>query len=150
MDASDVEKAERFGRRRARIMAVQAIFFISWQALFITNQTEDRVRAVDQFRVSAWMVWSIALLVLLATGGGLITARKVRPILEDELTRSHRRQAYVHGFWAAVISAIGLYALDMVESVTAREAIHVIVSAAIGAALLTFSVLDRRSRTMTD
>lgn len=146
MDASDVAKADKLARRRARVMAVQAVFFISWQALFVTGQVESSGRAVDHFRISAWLVWSIVLLVLLATGGGLVLGRKVRPLLEDELTRSHRARAYAWGFWAAMASAIGLYAVDMVEPVTAREAIHILVSAGIGVALLTFSILDRRSQ----
>jgi len=146
MDAADVAKAEKLARRRARVMAVQAVFFLSWQVLFVTGQAESRVRAVDHFRVSAWLVWSIVLLVLLATGGGLVLGRKVRPLLEDELTRSHRARAYAWGFWAAMVSAIALYAVDMLDPVTAREAIHIIVSAGIGVALLTFSILDRRSQ----
>ncbi|MBV8687835.1 MAG: hypothetical protein JOZ90_02755 [Alphaproteobacteria bacterium] len=147
--AADVEKAERLGRARARIFAVQAVLFLGWQTLFFSGGTQDRVRAVSQVKISAWMVMAILLLFLLASGGMLIRGRKVRGLLNDELTRSHRTRAYVWAFWAAMISALGLYAVDMFDPVTAREAIHLIVSAALGVGLLTFSRLERRSRSET-
>ncbi|HEY0411922.1 MAG TPA: hypothetical protein VGD66_02125 [Allosphingosinicella sp.] len=147
VDAADVEKAERLGRSRARIFAVQAVLFLGWQALYFQGQAHDRVRAVTQVKISAWLVTAILLLFLLASGGMLIRGRKVRGLLNDELTRSHRARAYAYGFWAAMGSAIGLYAVDMFEPLSARDAIHIIVSAAIGAGLLTFSLLERRSRT---
>jgi hypothetical protein len=52
----------------------------------------------------------------------------------------------VLGFWAAMASAILLYGIDMFEPLTARDAIHIIMSAAIGTGLMTFSILERRSR----
>lgn len=147
MDAADVEKAEKLGRRRSRVMLVQALLFVSWQGLFFSGHAEEPVRTVTEVKISAWMVWAILLLVLLATGGGLIRGRKVRALLDDELTRAHRTRAYVYGFWVAMGSALGLYAIGLVEPMSAREAIHIILSAGIGTGLLLFSLLDRRSRT---
>jgi hypothetical protein len=149
VDIADVEKAERLGRSRARIFAVQAVLFLSWQGLYFGGHAADRVRTVQQFKISAWLVTAILLLFLLASGGMLIRGRKVRGLLNDELTRSHRARACVFGFWAAMGSAILLYVIDMFEPVAARDAIHIIMSAAIGAGLLTFSILERRSRAET-
>jgi hypothetical protein len=143
-DTADVERAERLGRRRARIFAVQAIIFISWQGLFFSRAPEMPMRAVDAAKISAWFVWALALLLLLATGGNLLRGRKVRALLNDELTRRNRKQAYVAGFWAAAICAIGLYTIDLFEAVTAREAIHAILSASIASALITFAARERR------
>lgn len=145
-DTADVEKAERLSRSRARIFAVQAVIFLSWQTLFYNGRVPDHVRRVDQFRISAWMLMAIVLLVLLGTGGMLIRGRKVRGLLNDELTRSHRSRALAFGFWAAMGSAILLYGVDMFDPMDAREAVHIIVSLAIATALLTFSILERRSR----
>lgn len=150
MDAADVEKAEKLGRRRARVMMVQALLFVSWQGLFFSGVAQDPERVVNQVKISAWMVWAVALLVLLATGGGLIRGRKVRALLEDELTRSHRTRAYVYGFWAAMGSALGLYAVNLFEPVSARETIHIVLSAGIGTALILFAALDWRSQRATD
>lgn len=104
-ETEDVERADRLGRRRVRIFAVQAIIFISWQGLFFSRAAEEPMRAVDTVKISAWFVWVLALLLLLATGGNLLRGRKLRALLNDEFTRRNRAQAYVAGFWAAVISA---------------------------------------------
>jgi protein-S-isoprenylcysteine O-methyltransferase Ste14 len=143
-ETSDVEKAERLGRRRARIFAVQATLFISWQGLFLSRPAEEAMRSVDRLKISAWFVWVLALLFVLATGGNLLRGRKVRALLNDEFTRRNRAQAYVAGFWAAMISAIGLYLIDLFDVVATREAIHYILSAAIAAALITFAARERR------
>jgi hypothetical protein len=144
-DIKDVEKAERIGRSRARLFALQAILFISWQGLFFAGATEDRMRLVDEVKISAWFVWVLVLLALLATGGGLMRSKKLRALLNDELTRANRAQAYVAGFWAAVVSAIGLYIIDLVDQIYTREAIHFILSAAIASAFITFAARERRS-----
>lgn len=47
------------------------------------------------------------------------------------------------GFWAGAIGAIGPYLVDLVAPVTTREAIHLILSAAIGSALITFAARER-------
>jgi hypothetical protein len=143
-DTADVERAHRLSRKRARIFAVQAIIFISWQGMFFARSAAEPMRSVDAVKISAWFVWVLALLLLLATGGSLLRGRKVRALLNDEFTRRNRTQAYVAGFWAAAISAIGLYLIDLFDAVTAREAIHVILSAAIASALITFAARERR------
>ena len=145
-ETADVERAERLGRRRVRLFAVQAIIFISWQGLFFTRPAEETMRAVDAVKFSAWFVWVLALLLMLATGGNLLRGRKIRALLNDEFTRRNRAQAYVAGFWAAAISAIGLYLIDLFDSVSAREAIHAILSASIASALITFAARERRAQ----
>ena len=144
-EASDVERAEGIGRRRARIFAVQAILFIAWQVLFFAGPAEDPVRTVSAVKLSAWFVWVLVLLLMLATGGGLLRHRKLRGLLNDELTRRNRTSAYVTGFWVAVAACVGLYLVGMFEPVSGREAVHIVLSAAIAAALLTFAALERRT-----
>ena len=45
----------------------------------------------------------------------------------------------------AILSAIALYMVSIFSPVSAREAIHVIVSLGIGAALVRFGMLERRA-----
>ena len=142
-DIRDIEKAEKIGRSRARMFAVQAILFASWQGFYF-GAMEGEVRTVDTVKIWTWLVWVIALLAALATGGGLMRSRNVRALLNDELTRANRGQAYLAGFWAAMVAAIGFYVIDLFDPVEAREVIHAIVSAAIAAALITFAVRERR------
>jgi hypothetical protein len=143
-EASDVEKAERLGRRRARLFVFQGLIFLVWQTTFFTSPIGAPLRTVDHVKISAWLVWAIALLVLLATGGGLLRSRAVRALMDDELTRRHRIRAYVVGFWMAVASALALYVIGMFEDITAREVIHTILSIAIGSAIFSFGISERR------
>jgi hypothetical protein len=143
-EASDVERAHGLGRRRARIFAVQAILFLGWQGLFFSGPAVDP-RTVGTVKVSAWFVWVLVLLLLLATGGGLLRHRRLRGLLNDELTRQNRTQSYVTGFWVAVAACIGLYVVGIFEPVSGREAVHIVLSAAIAAALLSFALRERRT-----
>ena len=137
------EVAERLTRRRARIMPAFAVLFILWQANFLSTP-DMPTRLVDQVKISAWFVWALALLLLLVTGGGAFRGPEVRALMNDELTRENRRTGYTFGFWAAVGSAMGLYAVALFEPVNGREAVHIVLTAAIASALMTFGALERR------
>jgi cation transport ATPase len=138
------EKADHYARRRARVLIVSAIFFIAMQATHFGQFHGSRL--VDQVKISAWFVWSIALLVVLATGGGFFKGREVRALMNDESTRAHRAEAFVWGFWAAMAGAILLYGLTMIEpQTTARDAIHLILTFGVGVAILRFGRLEQRA-----
>ncbi len=142
---ADVEKAERIGHIRARLFALQGVLFIAWQALFFLDAGNAEAGAGDGLRAGLWLVWVVLLLALLATGGGLLRRRTVRRLLNDELTRSNRLHALAVGFWAAAGASILLFAVNLFDPIGGREAVHIIVSAAIGAAMLAFAVRERRS-----
>lgn len=140
---SDVETADRVSRSRARILPVLAIVFIAGQAAYFTQ--DDTTRTVDHVRIAAWLVWSLVLLAFLATGGGFIHSKRVRALMNDEVTRLNRLRSYSVGFWAASASAIGLYLLNLFEPVSGRDATHIILTAAIAGAVLVFGLLERRT-----
>ena len=140
---SDVETADRLSRRRSRLLPVMAIVFIAGQAVYFGEA--EPLRTVDTVRIGAWLVWALALLLLLATGGGFLRRKSVRALMEDDVTRDNRRRGVALGFWAAMLSAIAVYALTMVEPVAAREAVHIVLTTGIGAALLRFAFLERRA-----
>ena len=144
-ETSDVEKAERIGRMRARLFAAQAGLFLVWQGLFFLTPPETPLRSVDSVKLWTWLVWVAALLMLLATGGGLFRRKSLRALLNDEFSRRNRAAAQVAGFWAAAGAGIVLYVVDLLDPVTGREAVHVILSVAIAAALLTFSFREGRT-----
>jgi len=122
---------------------VLAILFVAGQLLF--PQSDDPSLAVDRVKVVAWLVWAVALLFLLAGGGALFGSKRVRALMDDETTRANRNTAYAMGFWLAVGSALGLYILTIFEAVDAREAIHIMLTAAVAGALLTFAKLERHA-----
>jgi hypothetical protein len=144
MSESDVETADRLSRRRARLLPVLALLFLSGQAIFALGP-DDPTRAVDQAKVAAWLAWALALLLLLATGGSLFRSRRVRDLMNDETTRLHQAKAYAVGFWLAVSTSVGIYALTAFDRVMPREALHIVVTAAVAGALLTFGILEHRA-----
>lgn len=145
MTSSDIETADRLSRRRARMLPILAVVFISQQASFFVARIEDEARTVDQVKIAAWLVLSNVLLALLASRGFWFRSRAVRGLIDDEVTRANRASALGIGFLAGMAGAIATYALTMVETVTAREAVHIVMTTGIGAALLRFGFLERRA-----
>lgn len=139
------EQAERLTRRRARLWPVLAILFISQQAIYFSEPARAG-GAVDHVHIAAWMVLSIVLLLVLVTGGGWIYPKAVRDLANDEVTRAHRNTAFRSGFLAAMLGCVALYVIDLYEPMTGREAIHLVMTIGIGAALMRFGMLERRSQ----
>ena len=73
---NDTEIADRLGRRRSRVTIVVAIYFIAGQAVYLGQPAHDPLRLVDKVRISAWLVLAVVLMILLATNGPWIIARR--------------------------------------------------------------------------
>ena len=144
-DRTFTEQAEQLGRRRARMLPLLAVVYLSQQVTFFASTPADPDRAVDHVKIGAWVVLSFVLLAGLTTKGFWLRPRQVRDLIDDEGTRANRGEALGWGFVMAVLSAIALYMVSIFEPVSAREAIHVIVSLGIGAALVRFGMLERRA-----
>jgi hypothetical protein len=142
---TDYETAERLGRKRARLLPLFAILFLTQQASYFSGPNVDTGRPVDHIRIAAWLVMSIVLLLVFATGGGWFRSREVRALMNDEATQVHRNDAFRFGFFAAMIACVGLYVLDLFEPLGGRDVIHVVMSCGIGAALIRFGMLERRA-----
>ncbi len=102
----------------------------------------------DSIRVAGltgWALNAILLLFVLATGGSLVQGWKVRSLLNDELTREHRRTAIVAGYWVAMVSAVIVYAAPGLRELSAREATYLIVTLSVVTPLLAFSYLEYRA-----
>jgi hypothetical protein len=141
---SDSAKAEQLSRRRARSLPILAVIFLSQQATFFAGFGQGD-RTVDNVQVGAWLILSIVLLLVLVSGGGWIYSRAVRDLANDELTQAHRNQAFRVGFLAAMAGCIALYVLSLIEPLTGREAVHLVMTIGIGGALLRFGFLERRA-----
>lgn len=143
-DRSIAEKAERLSRRRARILPFLAVLLIIQQGSFV-NGNVGPDRPVDHFKIAAWLVLSAVILFALWTGGSWFQPRRVRELLNDETTRAHRAQAFGAAFLASMLGCIFLYFLTFFTPVEARQAIHVILTIGLSAALLSFGILERRA-----
>jgi len=144
-EISNVERAERLSRKRAHMLPFLAIIYFTQQATFFAGDAPPGVRTVDYVKVGAWLVLSLVLVMALATKGFWLESREVRALIDDENTRANRATAMTVGFVAGMLGGILLYFIDQFEPIHAREAIHVILSLGIGAALLRFGMLERRA-----
>ena len=140
----DVEKADRLSRRRMRMVPGLAAIFLVQQASYFSGQIEDGARTVDHVKIGAWLVLSIVLLLFVTTGGFWFHSRRVRQLLNDEATRANRIEGLRVGFIATMAAGIALYFIALFEPVSGRDAIHLLMTAGIAAALLRFGQLERR------
>lgn len=143
MSADDIALAEKLTLRRARGSIILGVMFLASMATSLgVDVPANRPETV---KLAAWVVWAAALLFLLSVGGGLFRGKGIRALMNDDSTVENRRQAMVTGFWGAVLSAFALYAVTFYEPVASREVIRLLLSAAVGAAIIKFGILERRS-----
>jgi hypothetical protein len=142
---SVAEKAEYLSKRRARMLPALAVIFLSQQATFFSQMSGGEHVSAEKAKISAWLVLSVVLLFGLATKGFWLEPKEVRDLVDDENTRANRNEGMRWGFLFAMGSAIAIYVLTMFDVVTGREAVHIVLSFGIAAALLRWGVLERRA-----
>ena len=145
ISGSLAEKAEVLSKRRARMLAPLAAIFLAQQASYFSMPATTAPRPVDTVKISAWLLLSIVLLAALATKGFWFHSKEVRDLIDDENTRANRSHAMRTGFLFAMGAGICVYVMTMFEPVTAREAVHIMMSAGIATALIQWGFLERRA-----
>jgi len=140
---SVAEQAEYLSKRRARMLPALAAIFLTQQASYFS--TPANPRSVDTVKISAWLVLSIVLLAALATKGFWFHSSEVRNLIDDENTRANRNEAMRSGFLFAMGAGVCVYVMTMFTQVTAREAVHIMMSAGIATALIQWGFLERRA-----
>ena len=140
------EKAEYLSNRRARMLPALAVIFLAQQAAFLSTLSSRAPRAVDSVKISAWLVLSIVILAALATKGFWLERKEVRDLIDDENTRANRNDAMRWGFLFSMAAAIAVYALTLFDmSITARDAVHIVMTIGIPAALIRWGMLEQRA-----
>ncbi len=139
---SDVEEAERLSRRRVSLFVGMTGLLALQQGAFFAQTGAER--AVDYVRMGAWVLLVSALLAALLTGGFWLKSRAIRALMDDEVTLAHRASAVRLAFIASMGVAIVLFVVAPRFAVTAREAIHLIVSTGIVVGIFRFGQLERR------
>jgi hypothetical protein len=143
---SIAEKAEYLSKRRARMLPALAAIFLSQQAAFLSTVNSPAPHSAYSVKISAWLVLSIVLLTALATKGFWLEPKEVRDLIDDENTRSNRNDAMRWGFLFSMGAAIAVYALTLFDvTVTARDAVHIVMTVGIPAALIRWGMLERRA-----
>ena len=143
MTTEQMAMAEKLTLRRARGSIVLGILFLTSMATSLKADVGQSRPAT--LHIAAWVVWAAALLMLLAAGGGLLRGKTVRGLMNDDTTIENRRAAIITGFWATVLCAFTLYGVSFFEDVSGREAIRLMLSVAVGSAVIRFGTLERRA-----
>ena len=137
---SDVDAADRAGRKRARLMMMSAILFVTTQAVSFSGPMAARPEHV---RLAAWVVWAAVLCLLLAGFGGWAQPPGVRALLNDEVTQENRRRSMAVGFWAALGMAAFGWVLAGTGLVTATEVSRMVITFGIATAVFAFAFAER-------
>ena len=140
------ERVTRIEDRTTRILIGSGLMFGLWQLgfLMLFVPPDGAPRRVDIVASTAFVIWSAALLMLLATGGGAFRARAVRQILDDELARSQRARAYQNAFWVMMFVTLAAYASAQFVHLDARLLAHATLSTGVLVAVATVAFLRRR------
>ncbi|WP_010184022.1 hypothetical protein [Sphingomonas sp. PAMC 26605] len=131
-----IELAERAGRVRALLLYVFAaltvvllgLTFASWRPSFFQGM---------------WLGFTLVSAFYLSP---LVTRLKSGPLaqlLEDEVTREHRRASSAIGFWAGLLAAAAMLALGSVPGlISASDSARIIFTAAIVVAQVRLATLE--------
>jgi hypothetical protein len=144
-DRTAAKRADYLSRRRARMLPVLAVLYLSQQVTFFSALDTAGHESARAVKIGAWLVLSAVLLAALTTKGFWLQPREVRELIDDENTRANRMDAIRYGYIAAMLSAMVIYFWVQVEPLTAMETIHLILSAGLGVALVRFGLLERRA-----
>jgi hypothetical protein len=139
---TDAEIADRLTRKRARILPLLAVLFISQQASYFSGPYAS---SPQHLKIGAWFVLTGVLLLLLAKGGGWFRSPAVRDLMNDETTKAHRQKALALAFGTTMATGLLLYGLTAFEAFDPRDAIHVMMTVGIATALLSFGRMERRA-----
>lgn len=143
---STAEKADYLSTRRARMLPLLAVIFLSQQASFFSQLSGGQHVSAEGAKISAWLALSIVLLFALSTKGFWLERKEVRALLDDENTRANRNEAMRLGFLVSMAAAIAVYALTLFDTtVTARDAVHIVMTLGIATALIRWGMLERRA-----
>ena len=139
------QRADYLSRKRARFLPILAIIYFSQQVTFLSALGNGPHRDVDHFKIGAWVVLSVLLLLGLTTKGFWFEKREVRDLIDDESTRANRLEAMRVGFIFACATALADYFIAEFQPLTVGEAAHLVLTFGRGAALIRFGVLERRA-----
>lgn len=138
---TDTERADEISRQRAQYLPFLPLLLLSHQGLFFSWEW----RAVSLVQTVTWAVLVLAMLFALMTGGNWFTPRKVRELMNDEVTRANRAKAIERGFIGAVLTAILVFVVSPIEPITGQRAAHLIVSIGLAIALAVFGLEERKA-----
>ena len=137
--SNEVELADRISRRRVLGNTLVAVQIVARPVL----RTDGY--GASGWRAYAWPFNSALLLLLLLPIGGYVWGRRVRALVNDEVSRSNSKSATAAAFWVAMCVALLVYLFAPTAGISARAATYLVVTPSIGVALLVFAWLESRA-----
>jgi hypothetical protein len=137
VNASDIERAERASRGRAAIMILAAITFMINAIIDFGDVRFSQPGG----RGGIWPLLVLAWLFIVAKGGGF---RKLRVLMNDELSLQNRARATAIGFYATNIAAVLVYFTSWWVPMTIGAAVQLLTGTGISAALFYYAWLELR------
>lgn len=141
-----IEKAEKLGRRRARLLVVTGVMLVALQALYFAQWHGHRPDGLHAWlTVGGWTLLVLTMLFALLTGGGFGYGREVRALVNDESAMANRDAALRLGFAVANLAALGIFVASHHHRISGPFSAHVIITASMAAALIRFGLLERKA-----
>jgi|CXWL01.1.fsa_nt_gi hypothetical protein len=144
LDSSQVEVADRVSRRRALLfviaVAVFAVVQLFGRPFFLGEAVTPR-----RLTINLWSLNAFALMLALATGGGVLNRRALRKLVNDEVFRANRTFAAAIGYWVTLATAMAVFWLGGLRDTSGREAIYLIVSIGLVASCLAFALREHQA-----
>jgi MFS family permease len=136
---SDIEKADRLGRKRARLLVIMGLLLPLLHFAYL-----NQPHGLPPHRLFLWSFVVLTVLFALTTGGGFGFGRKVRHLVNDESARANRDMAVRLGFAVAVLSGLAVRITADSQPVTGQLAAQIIITAGLTAASICYGVLEWR------
>ncbi len=143
--ASEVEKAERFSARRGKLATLYVALFVLYGSIWL-GHADDTGRSAFLMGLYplTWFLWGVSVLVLTFGPGRWRWTKRQRAILNDEGTRADQAVAARVGYAVALGGLASLFALVFFGSPDLRLGVTGVLTAAVAAPALAFSVRQRR------
>jgi drug/metabolite transporter (DMT)-like permease len=140
MENDIVERADFCARRRALLVGLNAFTFggvsiLNWPRFTTPDGT---------VALTAWYILATVVFLLVVTGGALLGDRRLRALMNDEVSKANRHVAVFVGFCVTLAVAAIAVALPQ-ASLSARTAGYCVVSTGLFVTLLTWAWLELRS-----
>jgi hypothetical protein len=142
-----IEKAEKLGRRRARLLVVNGVLLLGLQvAYFVQAHAIGADPTVTTLTLGAWALLVVTMLVALLTSGGYGYGPEVRALVNDESAQANRDAAFRLGFTTTILSALGIYLLShhAHHHLSAQLASHIIITFGLAATMIRYGLLERK------
>jgi tetrahydromethanopterin S-methyltransferase subunit F len=138
----DIERADRVAQSRARMAPFLGFLVLAAQQVVTFRNGWDSGGIADKI---IWVVFAVAALGILLTGGGLFTPKRIRELINDDVTRANRATGIAAGFTAAMLTALIVVVVAPFQPLPAERAAHIIFSLGVGVALLVYGLHEMRT-----